>query len=167
MKSTKKIFNLKNWVLQHKYWDRKLGRLGTGMLLDFVTDTFKAVQSGDYTGPKFVYFSAHDGTLLSLFCAMGLSPQQIDVPNYAATLLFELHQQGGKWKVKVEYMNSSPPKPALGAESYPLDRFLNLMSDGEIEFHAYVEECKLPNILVQPTESQECIFGSCDGATVD
>ena len=49
-----------------------MGRLGTGVLLKHIVDTLQGHANGTLTHPKFTYYSAHDGTLLSLFSAMGL-----------------------------------------------------------------------------------------------
>jgi len=123
----KTIERLKNWVLARKFHTRKTGQIGTGVLLHhIVTQMYEATNISSTAVPNFTYYSAHDGTLLSLFSAMGFKPDNFDLPHYAAYLIFELHQHSGSFYVRVEYNG----KPLAHLSNISLSDFKEQMKEG-------------------------------------
>ena len=98
-------------------------------------------------GPKFILFSAHDGTLLTLFAAMGLTDMGefifrlvtvglewerdslkglVEIPRYAASVSFELYQSGDRAEdafVKVFYNHEPLPLPQCDGEACSMSSF--------------------------------------------
>lgn len=152
-----KIVELKDFSLHRKFCLREMGKLGTGVLLKHIVDTFRwrasSVNSTDFVkiekspaisgerNTKFRYYSAHDGTLLSLISAMGLK-QNFAIPHYAAHLLFELYRKNNnstEFHVAVLY-NDAP----LISECNPdctLEEFSKFMEDGMMSFHECHRAC--------------------------
>jgi hypothetical protein len=105
------IEKLKNFVLARKYYTRKTGQIGSGILLNHI---IKEMEMWDTYSTRFMYYSAHDGTILSLFSAMGFVPGNIDVPHYSSYIIFELHEYNGTFFVHMEFNGN------------PIDRFNNI-----------------------------------------
>lgn len=53
-----------------------MGRLGTGILLQNILSEMSGISTTPLS-QKFIYYSAHDGTLLSLFSAMNIQPRTL------------------------------------------------------------------------------------------
>jgi len=133
------IESLKNWVLSRKYHTRRTGQIGAGILLHHIVSQMEVSSNSSTISPKFTYYSAHDGTLLSLFSAMGLVPDTFDVPHYSSHLLFELHQYNGQPYVHIEYSG----KPLLTYNNISLTDFKREMTDGlltEAEYKSFCQE---------------------------
>jgi len=135
------IERLKNWVLARKYHTRKTGQIGTGVLLHHIVTQMNevATNSSSTAVPNFTYYSAHDGTLLSLFSAMGFKPDNFDLPHYAAYIVFELHQHSGSFYVRVEYNG----KPLSHLSKISLSDFKEQMKEGfssEAEHKAFCQD---------------------------
>eukprot|EP01102_Stenamoeba_stenopodia_P008000 TRINITY_DN2264_c0_g2_i1.p1 TRINITY_DN2264_c0_g2~~TRINITY_DN2264_c0_g2_i1.p1 ORF type:complete len:597 (-),score=88.82 TRINITY_DN2264_c0_g2_i1:161-1951(-) len=77
--------------------------------------------------PKLVYYSAHDGTLLALFSALGLRFPH--VPNYASHVIFELryHPKKGDYVVMI-YDDKLMVLPGAQTFECPIDEFAEMIA---------------------------------------
>lgn len=77
--------------------------------------------------PKLVYYSAHDGTLLALFSALGLRFPH--VPNYASHVIFELryHPKKGDYVVMI-YDDKLMILPGAQTTECPIDDFAAMIA---------------------------------------
>jgi hypothetical protein len=107
------IKSMGEWVLRQKYATREMGSLGSGKIFEEILSTMRPHLTSEKPAkesPKFVLFSAHDGTLLALLTALNVPDFQI--PPFAAYLAFELYtwpddSTGERAFVKVVY-NGEP-----------------------------------------------------------
>jgi len=134
------IEKLKNFVLARKYYTRRTGQIGAGILLNHIVEQMEISSNMSVISPKFIYYSGHDGTLLSLFSAMGFVPDSIDIPHYASYMIFELHDYNGVPYVRVEYNGKNI---APNYHNITLSDFKREMKPGfftELEFRSFCQE---------------------------
>jgi len=142
------VEKLKNWVLARKYYTRQTGQIGAGILLNFIIRHMENASQSSQITPKFIYFSGHDGTLLSLFSAMGLPPDSFEIPHYSSYVIFELHEFNGQYFVKVEF-NGKPIIPNY--TNISLSEFKSEMKPGVFTEDEYKSFCQVPLVESIPT----------------
>jgi len=76
--------------LKQKYATRKMGKLGVGHLMQFLHEKMDTKMKKEGQTPNFILLSGHDGTILTLFAAMGITNHEL--PEYAASVAFELYE---------------------------------------------------------------------------
>ncbi|XP_014844224.1 PREDICTED: testicular acid phosphatase homolog isoform X2 [Poecilia mexicana] len=123
-------------ILSHKR--REKARLSGGVLLNAIlrnfSDAMERSSSGG-TALKFIIYSAHDSTLITLQAALDVYDGLL--PPYAACQLFEFYQEDdGSYSVELHYRNesSSEPYPSRvpgcgGLSRCPLTSFTELVRD--------------------------------------
>jgi acid phosphatase len=132
-----RIEKIKNWVLARKYYTRRTGQIGAGILLSSIIQQME--MPSEENSDRFIYYSGHDGTLLALFSAMGFLPENIDVPHYSSYLIFELHEYNGTSFVHLEFNG----KTMSGFNNISLSEFKSEMKPGfftELEYKSYCQE---------------------------
>uniref|UniRef100_A0A3B3VY59 Testicular acid phosphatase homolog n=1 Tax=Poecilia latipinna TaxID=48699 RepID=A0A3B3VY59_9TELE len=123
-------------ILSHKR--REKARLSGGVLLNAILRNFSDAMersSGGGTALKFIMYSAHDSTLITLQAALDVYDGLL--PPYAACQLFEFYQEDdGSYSVELHYRNesSSEPYPSRvpgcgGLSRCPLTSFTELVRD--------------------------------------
>ncbi|XP_027895590.1 testicular acid phosphatase homolog isoform X4 [Xiphophorus couchianus] len=123
-------------ILSHKR--REKARLSGGVLLNAILRNFSdAIERSSSGGGalKFIMYSAHDSTLITLQAALDVYDGLL--PPYAACQLFEFYQEDdGSYSVELHYRNdsSSEPYPSRvpgcgGLSRCPLTSFTELVRD--------------------------------------
>jgi len=84
---------------------RTISRVATGILPTIIVKSFEDRIKGIDNKKKFVYYSAHDETIMPLLAHLGFNSYAI--PRFVATVVFELHKIEQKWFVNLRY--SSDP----------------------------------------------------------
>ncbi|XP_032431155.1 testicular acid phosphatase homolog isoform X2 [Xiphophorus hellerii] len=122
-------------ILSHKR--REKARLSGGVLLNAILRNFSdAIEHSSGGGAlKFIMYSAHDSTLITLQAALDVYDGLL--PPYAACQLFEFYQEDdGSYSVELHYRNdsSSEPYPSRvpgcgGLSRCPLTSFTELVRD--------------------------------------
>lgn len=97
-------------------------RLRSGLLINDIIqnmENFRTLHSSpmDYSSissfdqKSFIHYSAHDITIIILLGMLEQWEKYPFRPDYASTLIFELHQDGQEWFVKLFYMPTVPMEP--------------------------------------------------------
>ncbi|HLD17039.1 MAG TPA: histidine phosphatase family protein [Coxiellaceae bacterium] len=99
-KEAQTIIEAGQWVLMAPYQNKTLAHLSSDELLKTIVDYLQ--QAIDQkTSLKYVLFSAHDTTLLSLLGAMGAPSSQL--PPYASDLNIMLFKEEARYYVKIHF----------------------------------------------------------------
>jgi len=129
---------MKDWVLHRKFSTREHGRLGAGILLGQLLNELNK----DDPKHRFQYYSAHDGTILALFSAMGIKKESFEIPRYGAYIIFESHQVDEKGRmIKILYNNQTLMRECDPLCSY--ETFSSLMKDGIIDIPTFEASCQI------------------------
>jgi len=144
------------WELRQKYATREMGILGSGELFKEILHLMEPHMVGTEAStdePRFVLFSAHDGTLLAIFTALGL--HDFEIPPFGAHLVFELytgHEATNRNSyVKVSYNGEAFVLPGCQASGIcPMDTFGLLLRQSS-----------------SPSWHQACQAAICSVATVE
>jgi len=142
------VEKLKNWVLARKYYTRRTGQIGSGILLNSIVEQMEYATNSPNITPKFIYYSGHDGTLLSLFAAMGLDIDSFDIPHYSSYIIFELHEYNSNYYVHVEY-NGKPITPRYN--NITLTEFKGDMKKGFFTEEEYKISCQESLVESRPS----------------
>jgi len=92
----------------------ELSKLASGLLPAAIVNNFRAIaKEGDSEG-HFTLYSAHDNTIMALLAHLGF--REFPLPQFAAHLVFELHEVDSAYVVKVLY-NSDPRKYGFDSDA--------------------------------------------------
>ncbi len=115
------IVDAGRWVFVQGYKPREIGRITGSALLNAIADYLQQASEGK-SPLKYVLFSAHDSTQLSLLSAMG-SPLT-DTPPYASDLRFSLFETDRHvFHIEVSFNDRPVIIPKFGGSSCSLAQF--------------------------------------------
>lgn len=115
----------------------ELRKLRGGPMVTEILANMEAIANNDESGKKFLIYSAHDTTILSLAYALRVEDQIPGLPNYSDTFMVDLLDNG---YVQVIYMNTGgviPTRKVINVHgcdvSCPLSTFREAVKDMIVE----------------------------------
>jgi len=138
-----KVFDFGGWAYCRIYAGDELNRLTAGPIFMEISDFFNDRINAN-KGPRYVHFSAHDGTIAKALAALKYN---CTFPPYASTLRFELWQtesgSSPKYAVQIIYNNQVIRPPECSDNMCPLDDFLGMIKK-RLTVHDLAKECQIP-----------------------
>eukprot|EP01089_Gocevia_fonbrunei_P015486 TRINITY_DN4541_c0_g1_i2.p1 TRINITY_DN4541_c0_g1~~TRINITY_DN4541_c0_g1_i2.p1 ORF type:complete len:365 (+),score=50.09 TRINITY_DN4541_c0_g1_i2:274-1368(+) len=129
-----------HWLAKNKFPNRDIGRLAGGHLPLAIHNLFQE-HIETKRRPKFTLFSAHDGTILGLLAALGVT--DFNPPEYATYWLFELLKNTETGEYFVHIVFNDKPMILPGCEEMcPFENFTAHIEDSY--HHDWHDQCALP-----------------------
>ncbi|XP_075226554.1 testicular acid phosphatase homolog [Lycorma delicatula] len=90
-------------------WNNIMKRIFGGPMVKEIVHQFQEKSEGRIKDMKLFLYSAHDTTIISLFRALNFKNYLL--PDYGASIIFELHKKNNKYYVKMFYAHSAEIVP--------------------------------------------------------
>ncbi|XP_029200114.2 prostatic acid phosphatase-like isoform X1 [Acropora millepora] len=152
-KQWRQVVNVADWVEYNKYSQEVIGDIGGGLLANEIAFSFSEA-AANRSKAKLLYYSAHYGTMFSLFTALGLNEATNStlrrIPYYASLIFIELLQDssdGNQFFVRFSLKNGL--QETLEYHSIPgckdpcaLRQFINLAKSLKVtDIATWCQEC--------------------------
>jgi len=130
-----------------------LARIACGLLPFYIINQFLNRISGK-TDKKFVFYSAHDTTIMSMLSQFGF--KEFPSPNFAACIVLELHKIEEEYFVAIKYNHESPEVKVnfnkLRTHKMPLHQPTIAIDEAEEGMHTFAE---FENYLLNTKQSSQ------------
>lgn len=127
---SKEIQRLTDWVVSTTYKPVQVGRYGSHQLLSAIAQYMqKSTQT--QTHLKYVLFSGHDSTLMSLMSA--LQNPLTAIPPYASEVKILLLQQAGSYALRITFNGAKVKIPSCKGEDCNLQEFIAFVEESKIQ----------------------------------
>ncbi|CAG9860689.1 unnamed protein product [Phyllotreta striolata] len=120
----------------------ELGRLKSGLVLDYITTFFEDYLKNPQSTQKFLMLSGHDSTMSTLMNVLGVFDWTW--PDYSSTLVFELRRKHGNVFLRIYFKDSKKIRnlklPRCSTDCN-FEEFKRITKDYRINDEEWVKEC--------------------------